>query len=225
MLATLVLDDGAMDIIKQRHEGHLMFEATLRLLSHVMNALKFALAIGGDQILSEGMTEADVKAAMQQRHADYHGDPSGQGDHADPVALAGAPALARRLSTDAQQVAALLTAASTASKLGSCEIAGSQVSRQQSSTVKEEEVPEPLDVKTAVSLAEACAQAMWGSAHYSLEEPLHITQVNCSCLQYTCNPQACTQEKPTPYGTKNSTGSRQMCWSPVCWYLPNSCTG
>jgi hypothetical protein len=32
LLATLVLDDAAMDIVKQRGEGHLVFEATLSLV-------------------------------------------------------------------------------------------------------------------------------------------------------------------------------------------------
>lgn len=33
------------------------------------------------------------------------------------------------------------------------------------------------DLQHAVSLAEASSQAMWGCAHYSLQEPLQIIQV------------------------------------------------
>jgi hypothetical protein len=52
---------------------------------------------------------------------------------------------------------------------------------QQQAEEEEEDAPEPLDVQAAVSLAEECAQAMWGSAHYSLDEDeLHITQVGNS---------------------------------------------
>jgi len=32
LLATLVLDEEAMEIIRQRGEGHLVFEATLKLV-------------------------------------------------------------------------------------------------------------------------------------------------------------------------------------------------
>lgn len=205
ILATLVLDDGAMEVIKQRHEGHLLFEATLRLLSHVMTGIKFAMAMGGDQIMGEGMTHASVKAAMQQLNGSSLGDSSVQSNSGQPLVHTAAnrpsqheglssmndaaPALARRLSTDAQQVAALLAEASTASKLSSSGTAKSHISQQQSYMEIEVDGPEPLDLQTAVSLAEACAQAMWGSAHYSLEEPLHITQVTsccCSKLQDLC---------------------------------------
>jgi hypothetical protein len=33
LLATLVLDDQAMEILQQRGEGHLVFEAALKLVS------------------------------------------------------------------------------------------------------------------------------------------------------------------------------------------------
>jgi hypothetical protein len=33
LLASLVLDDEAMEIVRQRGEGHLIFEATLQLVS------------------------------------------------------------------------------------------------------------------------------------------------------------------------------------------------
>lgn len=36
LLATLVLDDEAMEIIRQRGEGHLIFEATLQLVRATM---------------------------------------------------------------------------------------------------------------------------------------------------------------------------------------------
>lgn len=198
VLAIIVLDDAAMEVIKQRGEGHLVFEATLKLLSHVMNALKFSLAVGDNQILSEGMTQADVTAAMQKlRGSSAGGSGKATARHSstssgDPLmqtavrrlsqeagaSSAGAP-LARRLSTDAAQAAALLAEASRQNATGST--AGPQQQQQLEAVWEEEEedVPEPLDVHAAVSLAEACAQAVWGSAHYSLDEPeLHITQVS-----------------------------------------------
>lgn len=187
MLATLVLDDGVMELIKQRHEGHLVVEAMLKLLSMVMNALKFSLAVGDEQILGEGMTQAEVKAAIEKLRSGSLTLSAAGRLSAEPsilqaaarrlshqeAAAAAAPA-ARQLSTDAQQAAELLVEASTASKTS----AGGAVKLQHSETGQEEDAPEPLDVKTAVSLAEACAQAMWGAAAYSLEEPLHITQVS-----------------------------------------------
>jgi hypothetical protein len=198
VLAILVLDDAAMEIIKQRGEGHLVFEATLRLLSHVLTAVKFSLAVGDGQILSEGMTQADVAAAMQKlRNGSDSGSKGactpamrqGSVTGADPLAKTAARRLSqethissssggaagplsRRISADAAAAATMLQEASRMSAAGS----SSGASQQQS--LEEEDAPEPLDVQAAVSLAEACAQAMWGSAHYNLDEPkLHITQV------------------------------------------------
>ncbi|KAF8071180.1 hypothetical protein HT031_001262 [Scenedesmus sp. PABB004] len=169
VLATLVLDDGAMALIQGRGEGHLVFTATLRLLGHVVNALKFSLAVPGAQILSEGMTAADVAAAMQRLREG--GDSSGGGGAAvaaarvsasggdallrtaarrlsQEAALGGgagsggaaAPALARRLSTDAAAAAALLQEASRASAAGGG-TAGA--------AADEDDAPEPLDAANA----------------------------------------------------------------------------
>eukprot|EP00882_Tetradesmus_deserticola_P021815 GHRQ01023617.1.p1 GENE.GHRQ01023617.1~~GHRQ01023617.1.p1 ORF type:complete len:231 (+),score=86.12 GHRQ01023617.1:581-1273(+) len=198
VLAILVLDDAAMEVVKQRGEGHLVFEATLRLLSHVLTAVKFSLAVGDGQILSEGMTQADVAAAMQKlRGASDNGSKAApvpalrQGSMTDDNALTKAAArrlsqeahttsnsggadlpMLRRISTDAAAAAAMLQEASKSSATDSSSGA-SQLQLDEG-----EDTPEPLDVQAAVSLAEACAQAMWGSAHYSLDEPeLHITQV------------------------------------------------
>lgn len=149
-------------------------------LSHVLNGLKFMLAVPGSQILSEGMTQAQVHTAMEQlrsssttasvagvsgtatplmkaaaRRLSLEAAISGSGT--DPAAgaassISGAAALGRRLSTDAAATAAALlqeaSHISHVSKLG----AGQQ--RLSSDT----EEAEPLDVATAVSLAEACAQ-------------------------------------------------------------------
>lgn len=201
MLATLVLDDGAMEVIKQRGEGHLVFEATLKLLSYVMNALKFALAVGGLQILSEGMTEADVKNAMQKFRGVASEASEAPSSSSQPLAQTAArritkqeltgsistgAAAARRLSADAQQTAALLAEASTVSRASAADTAKSLPSQQQSFVEDDNEQPEPLDVEKAVALLEACAQAMWGSAHYSLCEPLHITQVCVNSSRATC---------------------------------------
>lgn len=211
VLAILVLDDAAMEVIKQRGEGHLVFEATLRLLSHVLTAVKFSVAVGDGQILSEGMTKADVAAAMQKLR---NGSDSG-GKEASTAALrqgsvtcadpllktaarrlsqethissssgGNAVPLSRRISADAAAAATMLQEASRMSAAGS-----SSGASQQQSVEEEEEAPEPLDVQAAVSLAEACAQAMWGSAHYSLDEPqLHITQVRVAALGATANHQ------------------------------------
>ncbi|WIA12059.1 hypothetical protein OEZ85_012136 [Tetradesmus obliquus] len=198
VLAILVLDDAAMEVIKQRGEGHLVFEATLRLLSHVLTAVKFSLAVGDGQILSEGMTKADVAAAMQKlrngsdsggKEASTASLRQGSVTGADPLlktaarrlsqethisssSVGNAVPLSRRISADAVAAATMLQEASRMSAAGS-----SSGASQQQSVEEEEEAPEPLDVQAAVSLAEACAQAMWGSAHYSLDEPqLHITQ-------------------------------------------------
>jgi hypothetical protein len=39
----------------------------------------------------------------------------------------------------------------------------------------------PAEVEAAVTLADACAQGMWGSAHYCMCEPLEVTQVRRPC--------------------------------------------
>jgi hypothetical protein len=145
-------------------------------LSHVLNALKFTLAVPGAQILSEGMTHAEVHAAMEQLRSQSaaggeqrvsttgHATPvmqaaarrlsqeaalsSSSGDVTASPAVA-APA-ARRLSAEAVATAAMLQEASQLSRLSA---AG-----QRGRSTADEEAQEPLDVHVAVSLAEACAQ-------------------------------------------------------------------
>lgn len=150
-------------------------------LSHVLNALKFMLAVPGSQILSEGMTQAQVHTAMEQlRSSSVTGSVPGASGTATPLmkaaarrlsqeaamsssggdpaagaaasSVSGAAALGRRLSTDAAATAAALlqeaSHMSHTSKLGADQL-------RRSSDVEE---AEPLDVNTAVSLAEACAQ-------------------------------------------------------------------
>ena len=141
-------------------------------LSHVLNGLKFTLAVPGAQILSEGMTQAEVHAAMQQLRGQSQttseAPRSSVSDHPTPLMQAAAWRLsqetalsstgdnapnaavaARRVSTEAASAAALLQEASVMSRLG----AG-----QPHVGNDEDEMPEPLDVQVAVSLAEACAQ-------------------------------------------------------------------
>jgi len=144
-------------------------------LSHVLNALKFTLAVPGAQILSEGMTQAEVHAAMEklrQQNA-AGGQPARQSASGQATPLmqaaarrlsqeaalssggeagvaAGPPAAgAQRLSAEAVATAALLQEASQMSRLHA---------EQQQPQSEAEEVPEPLDVQAALSLAEACAQ-------------------------------------------------------------------
>eukprot|EP00879_Flechtneria_rotunda_P023560 GHRR01024925.1.p1 GENE.GHRR01024925.1~~GHRR01024925.1.p1 ORF type:complete len:713 (+),score=291.71 GHRR01024925.1:1579-3717(+) len=163
LLGTLVLDDEAMELIKQRGEGHLVFEATLKLLEHVLNALKFQMAAPGSQIPSDGMTQADIAAAMQQLRS--------------------------------QGSTAVLKADASSASLGLCQeasTASSKATQQQSpaaptaAAATDEDPPEPLNVQMAVTLAEACAQAAWGFAHYSLEEPVQIKQQHVIELGKLC---------------------------------------
>jgi hypothetical protein len=151
----------------------------------VLNSLKFTLAVPGAQILSEGMTQEQVHAAMDQlRHSTTAADGaqpastsglamplmqaaarrlsqeaalSGAGDAASGPAVSPAAAApaARRLSADAMATAAELQEASQMSPL-------SATGQQVSSSTDEEEAT-PLDINAAVSLAEACAQV--GGVH------------------------------------------------------------
>jgi hypothetical protein len=145
-------------------------------LSHVLNAVKFTLAVPGAQILSEGMTKADVQAAMDQlrqsaadgelqlgsnngqatslmqtaarrlsQEAAIHSHGSDAGSTPTGVA---APA-ARRVSAEAAATAATIQEASNMGRLST---------DQQQTASADEDAPEPLDVETAVNLAEACAQ-------------------------------------------------------------------
>jgi hypothetical protein len=185
LLATLVLDDSAMELIKQRGEGHLIFEAMIKLLVHVMTSLKFTLALPGVQFLCEGMAQAEIAAAVQK----LRNSSSGAGAGMSPAVLQAAArrisqeavpsdnaAAARRLSTDAQGAGTVLQEASNTS--------GAAIPLDGA----EQDAPEAFDMNTAVLLAEACAQALWGATHYSLEEqPLHITKVTPASLFCFCD--------------------------------------
>lgn len=226
LLATLVLDDDAMEAVRQRGEGPLVFEAALKLvsatdrsasaaaghqnthgrattllllcpasscalqLSRVLGSLKSALAASGAQILAEGLTQAGVQAAMQQMRVSSTGGADASplmqaaarrlSQEATTAAVAGAAgaAAARRLSGDASATAAAMLQEARQMRRSSC--AGEAYA----------EPPEPLgDVDALVLLAEACAQAMWGSAHYSLEgDPLpmraeHVSELGRLALE------------------------------------------
>lgn len=142
-------------------------------LSHVLNGLKFTLAVPGAQILSEGMTQEQVHAAMEQlRKQSTAGEeqrtsPDGQATplmqaaarrlsqeaalrDANPGPAAASTPAARRLSAEAVATAAVLQEASHLSRMSG---AG-----QQEASTAEEDAPEPMDVKAVVSLAEACVQ-------------------------------------------------------------------
>jgi hypothetical protein len=164
-------------------------------LNHVVNDLKFRLAVPGAQILSEGMTQAEVHAAMDQLRLSNAagGDAAAVGSNATPLMQVAARRLsqeaalssgadaaaagARRLLQDAAANAVVLHEASHHSQAAAAELTAAAV---------EEEAREPFDVSAAVSLAEACAQAVWGSAHYCLDEPLHVTQVSMCCTPLHC---------------------------------------
>lgn len=137
----------------------------------MLNALKFTLAVPGAQILSEGMTQAEVLAAMEQlrqqngatgqdaisaqaaplmqtaaRRLSQEAALSSSNGDAGSVAN---PAAARRVSAEAAATAALLQEASHMSKIST---------EQQQRCEGSQDEAEPLDVHAAVSLAEACAQ-------------------------------------------------------------------
>lgn len=187
-------------------------------LNHVLNGLKFTLAVPGAQILSEGMTQAEVQRAMEHiRNSTTGGDTQGHGGSgvATPLMQAAARRLSQEtaLTSDGSTVAAArrMSAEAAAAVLQEA----SHLGKQQQQSLADDEQPEPLDVHAAVSLAEACAQvrrcrvqwcvrlgatkvsccivtcdaditavlcsclqAVWGSAYYSLDEPLHVTQAH-----------------------------------------------
>jgi hypothetical protein len=153
-------------------------------LSHVLNAVKFTLAVPGAQILSEGMTKADVQAAMDQLRQSaaggelQFGSSNGQatplmqtaarrlsqeaaihsyaGSDAGSAPTGVAAPAARRVSAEAAAAAATIQETSNTRRL----------STDQQPASADEDTPEPLDVETAVNLAEACAQ-VW-LQHYKL---------------------------------------------------------
>jgi hypothetical protein len=55
LLATLVLDDEAMSVLRQRGEGHLVFEATLKLVRE------------GGILVCWGKTAGSTRAALCQQ--------------------------------------------------------------------------------------------------------------------------------------------------------------
>lgn len=142
------------------------------------------LAVPGSQILSEGMTQTEVQTAMEQlRSTSTVGALPSTSGSATPLMKAaarrlsqeaaissgdssagaataslpgGAAPLGRRLSTDAAATAALLQEASHMSHMSHMSHTSKFSAAQQRHSDDEE--AEPLDVNTAVYLAEACAQ-------------------------------------------------------------------
>lgn len=194
-------------------------------LTHVLDGLRLSLALPGGTILADGLTQADVAAAMQELR---RGGGSSDADAATPLMQAAArrlsqeaalaassgpeAAAARRLSTDAASAAAARRLSADASAAAAALSEAGQARR--SSIAGALEPPERLDVAAAVSLAEACAAAMWGTAHSTLEgeppqlRPDHVAQLGRLALDWCV---------PAGAGEARRGGARSASTRPTRW--------
>lgn len=160
----------------------LLASATALQLDQVLNSLKFTLAVPGAQILSEGMTQEQVHAAMDQLRQSTAGADGAQrastsGQEATPLMQAAARRLSQEaaLSSSGDAAAGLDVApapAAPAARRLSADVMATAAELQEASRLsatgqqvgsstdegEEEEEARPLDINAAVNLAEACAQ-------------------------------------------------------------------
>jgi hypothetical protein len=199
VLATLVLDEGAMELVRQRGEGHLVFEATLRLLVHVVTQLKLR--------------------GVHSRNDNGSGDPDSQvAPTPDQEWLAPAPQhmMAEEGAGTADVMPLGAAQLSTAEKLAAGPTGNAHVAATAGASHGQHN-KELLDLQAAVQLAEACAQALWGAAHYSLTDPLFITQV------YAVNSTlylVCTFNQGPDTSMPCTVSSQPHCHSLACATVP-----
>lgn len=176
LLATLVLDQEAMAALQARGEAPPMFRTTLSQLAKALGRVKAsnaaASAAGGALASCDGGGAAGSGAVPTSMrcssagHDEYRGGYPrwccGRRTTPCPLLCDVHTANARRRPPAAAALAARAEAGPSAAVL-------------------------PRETLAAVvSLADACAQGMWGSAHYCLSEPLQITQARRRARGHYC---------------------------------------
>lgn len=211
LLATLILDEPAMELIRERKEAPVLFEASLQMLTESMERIRSDLAAREQREQERGAKRIERALKRQQKAFEKAqkeaaaavaaaGAAEGEGGaeraadadaDADAAAAAepGVPAAAPAVAPEAaeakeavkQQEGQEGEAGSNAEAAATDAAAAAEEEEEdvdeEAEAEQEAKDDEACDVElnNLRRLCEACAQAMWGSAHYSvMQEPLQV---------------------------------------------------
>jgi hypothetical protein len=213
LLATLILDEPAMELIRERKEAPVLFEASLQMLTETMERIRSDLAAREQREQEQGAKRIERALKRQQKAfekvqkeaaaaAAAAGDAAAEGEGGaegtegaaaadaaaagEPGAAASVPAAATEAAEAGEGVTQQEGQAGEAG--GSVEAAAADIAAavegeqeeevdEEAEAEREAKADEACDVElnNLRRLCEACAQAMWGSAHYSvMQEPLQV---------------------------------------------------